>query len=457
MEKPAKSQELELTIDNLAFGGRGVARVDGFVIFVEGALPGDQVRAVVTKARRSYAEARTLEVLEPSEKRVEPACRHFGVCGGCSWQSLAYETQLKFKQRQVSECLQHIGGLDGFVTDEALGAEPLWRYRNKVEYSFAAAEGGGLDLGFHRPGQWWRVVDIEDCLLHSELTNRIRNHVRQFVRATGVGIYDQRTGEGFWRHLVLKEGTNTGEVMVNLVTAPGAFERQDEFTRDITAAFPEIASLVRSVNDTKAAVASGFPFQVLAGRDHITEELCGLRLQVSPASFLQTNTRMAQRLYRKALEYADLTGAESVFDLYSGIGSIALLLAQNCREVFGVEIVADAITMAKANAKANAVSNVRFQAGKVRSVLKDMQPPRHPDLVVLDPPRAGASRKEIQRIVELGPSRIVYVSCNASTMAGNAVQLAEAGYRLVRVGAVDMFPHTPHIEVVARFDLSPRA
>ncbi|MHB1389614.1 MAG: 23S rRNA (uracil(1939)-C(5))-methyltransferase RlmD [Thermoleophilia bacterium] len=457
MEKPFKSQELELQIDNLAFGGRGVARVDGFVIFVEGALPGDRVRAVVTKARRSFAEALTLEVLEPSEKRIEPACRHFGVCGGCSWQSLAYETQLKFKQRQVNECLQHIGGIEGFVTDEALGAEPLWRYRNKVEFSFAGAPGGGIDLGFHRPGQWWRVVDIEDCLLHSELTNRIRNHVRQFVRDAGGGVFDQRTGEGFWRHLVLKEGTNTGEVMVNVVTAPGDFPRRDGFTHDIMTAFPGIASLVWSVNDTKASVATGFPFQVLAGRDHIFEELCGLGLQVSPASFLQTNTYMAERLYRKALEYAELTGTESVFDLYSGIGSIALLLAGSCREVFGVEIVASAIAMAEANAQANAVGNVRFAAGKVRSVLKNMQPPRHPDLVVLDPPRAGASPKEIQRISELAPSRIVYVSCNASTMAGNAVQLAKAGYRLSRVGAVDMFPHTPHIEVVARFDLTPQA
>lgn len=457
IDKPVKSQELELSIDSLAFGGRGVARRNGFVIFVEGALPGDRVRAVIAKAKRSYAEARTLEVLNPSVERVEPSCRHFGICGGCSWQSLAYEKQLEYKQRQLQECLGHLGGLDssGFIIDPPLGAQPLWRYRNKVEFSFAPAEGGGIDLGFHLPGDWRRVLNIEDCLLHSEPTNRIRNHVREFANQTDVPVFDQRSGTGFWRHLVLREGFNTGEVMVNLVSAPGSFPDRERFVEEIISAFPQITSLVWSVNPTRASVATGFPSQVLAGRDHIFEEICGVRLKVWPSTFLQTNTLMAERLYQKALAFAAPRKDDFVFDLYCGIGSISLLLAQNSREVLGVEIGEDAVKLAQENARAGGFTNARFMAGKVRSVLKDMRLERPPELVVLDPPRAGASKKEIQRIIELNPRRIVYVSCNAATMAGNASQLTEAGYCLVQTGAVDMFPHTPHVEVVSRFELPP--
>lgn len=452
LDKPKPQDELELTIDNLAFGGKGVARRAGFVIFVEGAVPGDRVRAVVTRARRSFAEARVKELLNQSPERVEPKCRHFGVCGGCSWQTLSYDAQLRYKQSQVTECLEHIGGIHGFEIDEPLAAEPLWRYRNKVEFSFSP--GDNLDLGFHLPGEWRRVVNIQDCLLHSETTNAIRNAVRDFARGTGLAAWEQQSETGFWRHLVLREGINTGEIMVNIVTGPGDFPDAESFAKNLMAAFPGIASLVWSVNDTRASVATGFPFTVLAGRDHIFEEICGLRFKVSPQTFLQTNTLMAERLYRKALEYAGLEGHEFVFDLYSGIGSIALLMAKSCSEILGIEIVEDAVRLARENALANGVTNSRFISGKVRAALKNIELDRQPDLVVLDPPRAGASKKEVQRVIELGAPRIVYVSCNASTLAGNAAQLAEGGYQLIRTGAVDMFPHTPHIEVVSLFERS---
>ncbi|MBE0428583.1 MAG: 23S rRNA (uracil(1939)-C(5))-methyltransferase RlmD [Thermoleophilia bacterium] len=454
MNKPVKNQEIEVSIDSLAFGGRGVARVNGFVVFVEGAVPGDVVRALVTASKRSYAEARSVEVLAPSRQRIQPACAHFGVCGGCSWQSLPYETQLEFKQKQVGDCLKRIGGVEEPPLDEPLGAAPLWRYRNKVEFSFAPAPGAGIDLGFHRPGEWQRVINIDDCVLHSQLTNKIRNLTRELVRESGLEAYDPRSGAGFFRHLVLREGANTGEVMVNLVTAPGEFPEKQDFARRLTTDHPEIASLVWSVNSTKASVATGFPFQVLAGRDHIFEEIRGLRLKVSPSSFLQTNTHMAERLYRKAVGYAGLRGEELVFDLYCGIGSISLLLARGCREVFGIEIMEEAVILARENTRANGAENAGFAVGKVRKVLKDLGLRRRPDVVVMDPPRAGASKKEVQRILEIMPSRIVYVSCNASTLAGNAAQLVEGGYRLLGAGAVDMFPHTPHIEVVALFEVA---
>ncbi len=445
-----KGNELELEIVNLAFGGKGVARLGGFVIFVEGAMPGDRVRAVIVRSRPSYAEARVLEVLNPSRSRIEPACSYFGDCGGCSWQTLSYEEQLRYKQHQVSECLGHIGGLTGSAMDPPLAAEPLWRYRNKVEFTFAGPEGGTI-LGFHKPGQWQQVVDIDDCLLHSRLTNRIRNHIRAWVRDSGVPAYDQHRQTGFWRHLVLREGLNTGEVMVNIVTAAGEFPGRQELARELTRLFPPVASILWSINQTRASVAGGFPFSVLAGRDHIHEKIGGLDLKISPASFLQTNTAMAERLYLKALEYAGLSGDELVLDLYSGIGSIALLFAGNCRRVLGVELMEEAVELARENALINQVENAQFRSGKVRVALKELALERQPDLVVLDPPRAGASKKEVSRILGLGAPRIVYVSCNASTMAGNARQLADGGYRLLRVGAVDMFPHTPHIETVALF------
>ncbi|MHB1361937.1 MAG: 23S rRNA (uracil(1939)-C(5))-methyltransferase RlmD [Thermoleophilia bacterium] len=450
MKKPLKSEELDLSIASLAFGGRGVARQDGFVIFVEGAVPGDRVRAVVTHARRSYAEARVRKLLNSSPERVKPRCRHFGVCGGCSWQTLAYDAQLRYKQSQVTECLEHIGGIHGFEVDEPLAAEPLWRYRNKVEFSFSSGE--NLDLGFHLPGEWRRVVNIQDCLLHSETTNAIRNAVRNFARDTGLAAWEQQSETGFWRHLVLREGMNTGEVMVNIVTGPGAFPDAGNFAARLTADFPRIASLIWSVNTTRASIATGFPFTVLAGRDHIFEEIRGLRLKVSPPSFMQTNTAMAEQLYARALSYANLKENEFVFDLYCGIGSIALLMARSCSEVFGVEIVEDAVRLARENAKANGITNYTFVSGKVRTMLKDIELERRPDAIMLDPPRAGASKKEVQRIIDLGAPRLIYVSCNASTMASNASQLAASGYRLVRVGAVDMFPHTPHIETVSLFE-----
>lgn len=467
MDKPFKSQELDLTIDSLAFGGRGVARHDGFVIFVEGAVPGDQVRAVVTRARRSYAEARMIELLNSSPDRKPAECAHFGVCGGCSWQTLTYEAQLRYKQQQVIECLGHIGGIKDIVLDEPIAADPLWRYRNKVEFTFAprtplesagstdeaaAAGTAGIDLGFHLPGDWRRVVDIRDCLLHSEETNSIRGSVRDFANESGLAAWDQKKETGFWRHLVLREGINTGEIMVNVVTGPGDFPDMGEFATRLIDAHPRIASLIWSVNDTRASVATGFPFTVLAGRDHIFEEICGLQLKISPRSFMQTNTLMAEQLYGRALEYAGLTGEEFVFDLYSGIGSIALFLSKSCAGVFGVEIVEDAVQLAEQNALDNGVTNCRFVAGKVRSVLKELELEEQPHLVILDPPRAGASKKEVQRIIDLGAPRIVYISCNASTLAGNAAQLVEGGYRLAKASAVDMFPHTPHIEVVALFE-----
>jgi 23S rRNA (uracil1939-C5)-methyltransferase len=449
LEKPfKKSDEVELEVGKLAFGGKGVARVKGYVIFVEGAVPGDRVKALITKAKPSYAEARVKEFLSQSASRVKPKCRHFSICGGCAWQSLSYEEQLKYKQQQVIECLEHIGGMTGFTVEDPVDAEPLWRYRNKVEFSFAGGE-NGIELGFHPPGEWRRVIGIEDCLLHSEVSNRVRNFVRDYARSSGAGAFEQRPLRGFWRNLVIREGKNTGEIMINVITSSGDFPGRNDFIAALRGSFPEIVSMVWSINETPAAATGGLPYKVLFGRDYIFEEICGIRLKVSPSSFLQTNTLMAERLYRRAREYAALKGDELVLDLYCGIGSIALFFAGASSRVLGIEIMEEAARLAGENARLNAVINTVFIAGKVRKALKDIGLEKAPDLIVLDPPRAGLGKKEIERVAALAPPRIVYVSCNAATMAGNARQLAESGYRLVKTGAVDMFPQTPHIESVS--------
>jgi len=447
-KRPERGDELDLRIESLAFGGNGVARLAlgdrGYVVFVRGAIPGDRVRARVTKRKRDYAEALTLQVLEPGPDRIEPLADH----PGAPWQVLAYEQQLQIKQGQVDDALRRLGRLDGFELEPIVPAVEQWRYRNKLEYSFGVDEAANLVCGFHAPGSWSRILHVEDCLLASERGNAVRRGVFEAVRAMGLGAYDRRTQEGFLRNLVVREGRRTGEVQVRLVTSPG--ELDDE------ALLSAIEPLgVQSVVWTQAAgvgeTTQGGRDILLAGADRIAEELSGMRFALSAEAFFQTNTEMAERLYGVATEYAALRGWDRVYDLCCGIGTIGLTLAPRASEVIGVEIVEQAVIDATANARSNQIDNARFLAGDVRVVLKDLAEsggPR-PDVVVVDPPRAGLSKKVVARIAEASPKRIVYVSCNPTTLAPNAAQLVEAGYRLVKVRPVDMFPQTPHIECVA--------
>ncbi len=346
--RPARGTELELRIESLAFGGAGVARLDGYVVFVQGAVPGDLVRAVVGKSKRSYAEARTLEVLEPSADRVEPVARH----PGAPWQVLPYERQLQVKHEQVDEALRRIGKLDGYVLEPIVPALEPWRYRNKLEYSFGTDPASGrLVCGFHAPGRWEEIVEIEDCLLASEAANEARERVVRWCRAAGLTAYDRRSGEGFLRNLVVREGRRTGQLQVRLVTAPGA-----ELDREgLAAAAGPVEGLLWTRVDSVAETTQGGETELLAGVDRLEEELGGLRLRISPQAFLQTNTEMAERLYGLAIEYAELTGFERVYDLYCGIGTIALLLAPRVAEVWGLELVEEAV--------ADAIAGARLQRG----------------------------------------------------------------------------------------------
>ena len=439
--RPQKGQKLELQVDDLAFGGAGVARHDGYVVFVRDALPGDRVRAEITKRKRAYAEARTLEVVTPGPDRIAPVADH----PGAPWQVLPYERQLEYKQRQVGEALTRLGKLEGFELHDIVPAVEQWRYRNKLEYSFGHDADGTLVCGFHRAGSWEHIEPLDDCLLASERGNAARVAALDWCRAQGLSAYDRRSQLGLLRNLVVREGRRTGELQVRLVTS-------DDSELDLTG-FAEALD-AESVLWTRAAgvaetTVGGFT-EILDGDGAIHEELGELRFRLSPDAFFQTNTEMAEVLYGIAIDAAGLQGWERVYDLFCGIGTIGLSMAARAGEVWGLEIVESAIADAIANAAANEVPNARFFAGDVRLAMRELgEQAGRPDVVVIDPPRAGLSAKIVRRIIESGPKRIVYVSCNPTTLAPNAAQLVEAGYALRSVQPVDMFPQTPHIECVA--------
>jgi 23S rRNA (uracil1939-C5)-methyltransferase len=444
--RPERGQELELTVDGLAFGGAGVARTDGYVVFVRDAVPGDRVRAVVTKRKKAYAEARAVAILEPGPDRIDPVASH----PGAPWQVLPYERQLEVKAEQVDDALHRIGRLEGFELEPIVPAVEQWRYRNKLEYSFGTEPATGeLICGFHAPGSWERIEHIEDCLLASEAGNAARRAALDWCREHGLGAYDRRAQAGLLRNLVVREGRRTGELQVRIVTSD---ERVDlDGFAEAVGAGSVLWTRALDVGETTA----GGVTEVLHGTEAIEEELAGLRFRVSADAFFQTNTEMAERLYALAGEYAGLQGWERLFDLFCGIGTIGLSLSRRAGEVWGLEIVEEAIADAIANARRNEIDNARFFAGDVRLALRELvETAGRPDVLVVDPPRAGLSAKVVRRVIEAAPSRIVYVSCNPTTLAPNAAQLVEAGYALRRVRPVDMFPQTPHIECVALLERS---
>ena len=443
-----KGEELELFIDSLAYGGNGVARLNGFVVFVRGALPGDRVRARVTKTKRGFAEAVAEAVLEPSAMRVEAPCRHFGVCGGCRFQDLAYEAQIAAKEQQVRDALTRIGRIVDPPLDPIVPAASQFGYRNKLEYSFTRI-GDELDLGFHRAGRWDEVIGIEECLLTTDLGNAVRLAVRGWAREEKLEPYDQVTGQGYLRHLVYREGRNTGQALVLLVTGPGERFEKGYFV-DVLRRFPEVRSVHWAVNDTPAE-RTNVPSQLLWGAEAIEEEILGLRFRIRPGAFFQTNTEMAEQLYELARAYVGLEGTENVFDLYCGTGTIGLALAARARAVWGVEISEESVACAIENAELNGIENARFFAGNVGQSLEELgEHAGRPDVVVVDPPRAGLVGKALRRTGGLQANRIVYVSCNPTTLASDVQVLRdEFGYELVRTRPVDMFPHTPHVESVS--------
>jgi 23S rRNA (uracil1939-C5)-methyltransferase len=439
--RPRRGDELELRIDRLAYGGAGVARADGYVVFVRDGVPGDRLRARITRSKRSFAEADAVELLEPSPDRVEPLAPH----PGAPWQVLPYERQLAEKEAQVRDALERLGGFEQPPVERILPAEQRLRYRNKVEYSFGTDEDDDLVLGFHRRGRFDLIDDVSQDILASERVDGLREAVKAWCREEGLSAWDRRGQSGLLRNLVVREGRRTGLLQARVVTSPGAQFRAP----DLAAATPAESFLWTRAASVAETTREGVTERI-KGRAELEEELCGLTFRISPDAFFQTNTEMAERLYGAAAELAELSGRERVLDLFSGIGTIALVFALDAAEVWGVELVEEAVADAIENARLNGVDNVRFFAGDVRLAMRPLlERAGRPDVVVVDPPRAGLSNKVVRRVLEADAKRIVYVSCNPTTLAPNARQVADAGYELRTVRPVDMFPQTPHIECVA--------
>ncbi|MDZ7290283.1 MAG: 23S rRNA (uracil(1939)-C(5))-methyltransferase RlmD [candidate division KSB1 bacterium] len=463
-----KGLEVELDIESLAFGTKGVSRLNGYVIFVEEALPGQRVRAQILKKKKDYAEARTLAVIRQSPSFVEPRCRHFEDCGGCLLQNLRYDVQLASKQQQVTEILTHLGGLADPPVLPIIGSPQIFFYRNKMEFSFsrqrwvtraemASGESGfskDFALGLHARNSYAKTLTIEECHLQSSLSNRILDAVRAFTEKHRLLPYTTFGHTGFWRFLVIREGKRTGEVMVNVITTdvPGGREAVQQLADALLAEVPQITTIVHNLNRSKAQVATGEEEFVLHGPGHLHERLGPFVFRISANSFFQTNTEGAERLYQVVRDFAALTGEETVYDLYCGAGTISIFVSQQARQVIGFEIVPQAIHDAGVNCRLNAVMNCEFILGDLKDELAQVPILTRrwgkPDVVIIDPPRAGMHPKVVKKIIELAPKRIIYVSCNPSTLARDVKELSVTGYRLKKAQPVDMFPHTSHIEVV---------
>ena len=463
-----KKKELPLlekvAITGVAAEGKALARVNDLVVFVPYVVPGDVVDLQVRRKKHSYAEAEAVKFYEYSAERAKPFCKHYGVCGGCKWQCLAYEHQLKYKQQQVYDALTRIGKVELPEIIPILGSEQICEYRNKLEFTFSnkrwltweeVAQNVQYDnmdaLGFHIPGAFDKVLDIEECWLMTGLNNRLRNGIRDFAHRENIPFYDLRSHSGVLRSMMIRTST-TGEVMLLLqarVECDNDMVQLEKVLQYIADAFPEVTSLLYVVNNKCNDTFGDLEVVTYKGTDVIYEEMEGLRFKVGPKSFYQTNSKQAYNLYKVAREFASLTGDEVVYDLYTGTGTIANFVASKAKKVIGIEYVEDAIIDARVNAELNGFDNLAFFAGDMKDILTRDFINEHgrPDVIITDPPRAGMHEDVVSTILFAAPKRIVYVSCNPATQARD-LQLLDADYKVVAVRPVDMFPHTHHVENV---------
>lgn len=450
-------------ITGVAAEGKSIARVDDLVVFIPYGAPGDVVNIKLDKKKRSYAEAHIVDMVKPSPDRVTPACEHFGVCGGCKWQHIPYESQLRYKRDQVVDALTRIAKVEIPEVNPTLGSKETFCYRNKLEYTFSCKcwitfedlrSGREIAdrnaLGFHIPGAFDKVLDIKKCWLQDDLSNRIRLFVRQYALAKGYEFYDIKAQQGLMRTLMVRIAS-TGEVMLIVVFARPEQEKIDDMMGAIAAEFPEITSLLYVVNQKVNDTIADQEVITYRGRDYINEEMEGLQFRIGPKSFYQTNSHQAYELYKVARRMACLKPDDLVYDLYTGTGTIANFVARQVKKVVGIEYVPEAIADAKLNSEVNGIDNTIFFAGDMKDVLTDGFIEEHgrPDVMIIDPPRAGMHEDVVNVILNARPERIVYVSCNPATQARD-LALMDSLYRVEEVQPVDMFPHTHHVENVVR-------
>ena len=455
-----KGDRVEISIDKVAYGGQGIARLNGLVIFVRGAIPGDRIMARVVKKRKDYAEAIMTKLLEPSSDRIQAPCPYSGYCGGCQWQHLRYDRQLAYKKEHIKECMARIGSLPEVLVHDTIPSEKRYGYRNKMEFSFSdrrwllpheyqnqKEKKGEFGLGLHVPGTFYKVINVDTCLLQHDEGNAILQEVKRYVRDCGIPVYGLRSHEGFWRFLTLRYSVSFDEWMINIITSEEKREHVEPLVEILCSRMDNIKTVINNINTRKAAIAVGEREVVLSGDGFIRDRIGPFMFHISANSFFQTNTLGAETLYNKVVECAELEGSEMVLDLYSGTGTIPIFLSNKVESVMGMEIAESAILDAKRNCRMNGVSNCRFVLGDIRETLSTMSP--KPDVLVIDPPRAGMHKDVLSKVMEMGTERLVYVSCNPSTMARDMGIMIQ-DYEVIEIQPVDMFPHTYHVEAVAK-------
>ena len=466
-----RNDSIELTITDISEEGKALGRFENFVVFVKHAVPGDVVRVKVWKARRKFAEADIEEFITYSPFRQSPRCKYFGTCGGCAWQNINYDRQLAFKQKRVEDAFLHIGGFSKLNLLTIIPSASEYFYRNKMEFSFsdkqwfpqkefqerknASSENEqSFGLGFHPINNWEKVLNIDECWLQSETSNRILHCIRLFATAQSIPVYSQETRQGFFRNLVIREGKHTNEVMVNVVSLEHSPALMQQLTDYLVKEIPEITTLVNTVNRKIAQIARGEEEYCYYGNGFITEKIGKYFFKISADSFFQTNTHQTEKLYSLVKEFARLTPNDIVLDLYCGTGTIGIFLSDSCKEVIGIDVIESAIADARKNAEINTIENTDFiLADLQKGIQLSSDNISHPDVIILDPPRNGLHHKVVSDVINISPKKIVYVSCNPATQARDCKILTEFGYQIDALQPVDMFPHTTHVESVAKISL----
>lgn len=453
-QPPFKVNDItELEITGLGSSGEGVGKAQGFTVFVKGALPGETVRVKLFQVKKSYASGSIIEILKASPQRVEPPCPFYKDCGGCQLQHLSYEGQLAVKRQQVKDALERIGHIEGCEVLPVIGMAAPWHYRNKMQFP-AAKTDGKIQIGCYA-ALTHNVIDIDDCIIQKQANNKIMQVVRRWMQQFNIAAYDETTGKGVVRHVMGRVGVKTGDVMAVIITACYDIPHAGELVTMLKSEVGGLKSIVQNINKKRTNIIMGGKNRVLYGKSTIKDKLGHLKFNISPLSFFQVNSEQTEKLYAAALYFAGLNGGETVIDCYCGTGTISLYLAQKAGKVYGIEIVEPAIKDANANAAANNISNAQFICGDAAVEMPALLAQGvKPDVVLLDPPRAGCDKKVLAAIAQVKPQKVVYVSCNPASLARDMAFLTQNGYKAVKAQPVDMFPMTHHVETVAELVLS---
>ncbi|WP_234571900.1 23S rRNA (uracil(1939)-C(5))-methyltransferase RlmD [Rhodohalobacter sp. 614A] len=460
-----KGQVINLEIESTAFKGKGIAKHDGIAVFVPGTAPGDTVEARIVRKKKKFREAKVLEILDPSPIRITPTCSHASTCGGCTWQHIPYEKQLEFKEQHVRDHMERIAGLDPDIVQTIIGCDRSLYYRNKMEYSFGTrrwlsdeeiqadkfVDDSGFAAGLHAPGRYDKILNLRECHLQDPISYRLLDFVRNYCKEHSIPAFDTHEKTGFMRHLVIRTSHHTDDLMVNFVTYKDDADIIQPLANALQENFPEITTIINNINDQPNPTAVGRYENVIYGPGYIVDNIGQHSFKIDANAFFQTNTRQAEKLYSVAKEYADLKSGSKLFDLYCGVGTLTLFMADSVEKAVGIELVDVAIKNAKFNARENSVENTEFVLGDMKDTFNEpfLEKYGRPDCIITDPPRSGMHPDVVQQLSDLAVDTLVYVSCNPSTMARDLKELKN-NYHIEQVQPVDMFPQTYHIETVAR-------